>query len=660
MSSSSLYEPSEDDEASDSDVEPRSSTAKTPSNPPSPHIQGQKLVSGRSTQDESVLTSRSARGTRAEAHEELLVSLKRPSVEAYASVLAEMINDLAPVATNVDPEDDPQTQNGAVLWTDTEKEPFFNVLSRKGKNGVKEIASAIGSKSEMEVQDFLRLLHRGMERQHLIDRHSRAIILGDIPAASEIGRRCCRTLDRYAELLSIHEQYLGDVAGKRKHRDLWIIDDQKATEIDEKIEAQENNIESQGDEGLSHSSVHLTARLFYMKNWIRLSERIFMNSGEPRLEDNWFNIAFADETPSMTADAFADFYALTVSITRRLVHSSLFFAMSRIRSIKETGRKPAKSLRSRDVKAAIDVLGMKRNKFDFWIGLPRRCSLEISDIRHRKGWAPEYMSYDEVEDILSREKSDETSPLDKSISKPRREITQQNISTEAGGYATKDGVERAPSPSSSVSSLLESGEDTPADREDRHAQELDRRASTLEEVHLWKILDRPVPADLDIPIKREEDEEEEKLAHKPRGQRKMKQDLVDWRDRTLYRSDWEEYGEGMLDLYEELSENRRKRQRTDEQDPPAPLSLSRSDSNASSGASRIDATEERWGEHDQDIELSGPSDDEAEQMDIDENEAGPHPGHWGYTDAGQSIEGEAEYLNQMLEQGASATSYKSF
>ena len=47
-------------------------------------------------------------------------------------------------------------------------------------------------------------------------------------------------------------------------------------------------------------------------------------------------------------------------------------------------------------------------------------------------------------------------------------------------------------------------------------------------------------------------------------------------------------------------------------------------------------------------------------MDIDENEAGPHPGHWGYTDAGQSIEGEAEYLNQMLEQGASATSYKSF
>lgn len=654
MSSSSLYEPSDDDEASDAEVDLRSSTAKTPPNPPSSphiHIQDLELVPRRDIQDESGSASRSARGTRAQEHERLLLSLTRPSVDAYASMLAEMINDLAPVTTNVDSENHSGTQNGAVFWTDSEKHVLFTVLSSKGKNGVKEIANAVGSKSELEVQEFLSLLHRGVERQHLIDRHSRTIIPGDIPAAWEIGKKCCKTLDRYAELLILHEQYLGDVTGRKKHRDLWIIDEQKAAALDKKIEASDCNNEPQNDKALDQSSVHLTARFFDMKNWIRLSERIFMNPGGPSLEDNWLNVAFADETPSMTADAFADFYALTVSITRRLIQSSLFFAMSRIRSIRETGREAAKFLRSRDVKAAIDVLGMKRNKFDFWIGLPRRCSLEVSDIRHRKGWASKYISYDEVEEILSREKLDETAHPEMSARKPSRGISRQNVSKEAGLYATKDDIERAPSPSSSVSSLLESDEEIFVDPEDDHAEEVDRKASTLEEVHLWRTLDRPVPADLDIPIKSEgEDKEEEKTARRPRGQRKTKQDLVDWRDRTLYRSDWEEYGEGTFDLYEELSENRRKRRRTDELDPLTRFSLSRSDSDGS-GASSNDAIEERWRESDSDLGSSRLSDDEAERMDIDYNDASPHPVPWTDTDADQFIEQEAEHLNQMLAQG---------
>ncbi|RJE16408.1 hypothetical protein PHISCL_11255, partial [Aspergillus sclerotialis] len=77
MSSSSFYESSEDDAAADPDVEPGPSTAKASSpNPPS-HIQDLKLSSESVAEDESA-EPRSARGTRADGHEELLVSLSRP------------------------------------------------------------------------------------------------------------------------------------------------------------------------------------------------------------------------------------------------------------------------------------------------------------------------------------------------------------------------------------------------------------------------------------------------------------------------------------------------------------------------------------------------------------------------------------------------------
>lgn len=490
------------------------------------------------------------------------------------------------------------TQNGIVIWTPKEKEILFSLLDRKGKNGIREIAEAIGTKSELEVQEHLKLLHRGLERQHLRDRHARTVILGDIPAATEVSGECGRALDKYAHLLCLEEQYLENTAGKQRHYDAWIIDRGKAEEIDEQIDEEDENEEEEcaGEEGEDeaepkegleesedeqseeeseeesrtqgaltippNSSIHLCANLFRMSKWIRLSERFFMNPGGPRLSDNWTKLAYPGETPSITADAFTDFYAVTMSLTRRLVQSSLFFAMSRIRQMKDSGgRRKARLVKSRDVRTALSVLNMKQDRTDFWTGLARRCHLDVVDARHMKGWKNVRMGHDEVEDYLSGDL-----PQKAVAGNNRPEPGNQE---NAGDMSDDDDESVLSDVRSSPEPMLE--EQLYLTLEDEHAETIDQKTSNLEEQRLWQVLGRPATIKLDPNIKPEDGEDLE-TSRKPTGERKSKEDLVDWRDRTLYRSEWEEYGNEIFDMYEEISENRRKRRRIAREEPTRPAS----------------------------------------------------------------------------------------
>ncbi|OJJ72357.1 hypothetical protein ASPBRDRAFT_123508 [Aspergillus brasiliensis CBS 101740] len=554
MSSPNPYEPEEDDDdTSDYKLEIKHSQTSAPL--PVPPSAGPTS----STTYPPVQTSKTERrsGTRAQALEDLQSSLSRESVEAYSSVLADIIEDHAPVPTIDGGENHNTTQNGIVTWTPKEKEVLYHILDRKGKDGIQEIARQLGSKSELEVQDHLNLLHTGLQRQHLKHRHTRTIILGEVPAAAEISKECCDELDQYAELVSMEEQMAEDVAGKLKHQDLWIIDRETAEEL-----AQETK--SQGPDPSASSSAHLTAELFNMRKWIRLSERFFMNFGGARLEDNWANVAFADETPSMTADAFADFYALTVSLTRRLVQSSLFFAMSRLRNMRQTGNQKANVVRSRDVKTALDVLNMQRDRSDYWVGLARRCSLKVEDSRHRKGWKAVHMEHDEVEDILSGKLPLGSKPGERSASRGRSGSRAPETMTDVEDANYSDDEFESSSTASSVlsSPMLSPVEEQPVDPEDDHAEQIDGQRSRLEEMNLWKLIGEPPPQPLEAQI--QEYEAQDSIRQRPAGQRKAMEDLVDWRDRTFYRSEWEEYGHDLVDLYDELSESRRKRRRFDQ------------------------------------------------------------------------------------------------
>ncbi|RHZ65948.1 uncharacterized protein CDV56_104353 [Aspergillus thermomutatus] len=612
MSSSSVYEPDDDEEASDSDIESRYPDTKFAAS--SPPIQDFERLNSAESEDPDTpeVIPRATKGTRAQILDTLRTSLGIGCVDAYTAEFAEAVNDTVP--SNVGSENYNATQNGVAIWTSEEKEILFSMLDRKGKNGAAEIAQAISSKSELEVQEHLKLLHRGLERQHLRDPHSRTIVLGEVPAALEISHECCKALDDYAELLALEEQRAEDVAGRKLHQKVWIVD----REIAEMVEKQ---LEERDETPLPGSSVYVTAEFFNLNKWIRLSERFFMNAGGPRLEDNWLNVACADETPSITADALADFYALAISVTRRLVHSTLFFAMSRLRNMRETGNRKARIVRSRDVKTALNVLNMPQDRFDFWVGLARRCSLQVADLRHKKGWHSELLDYDEVEDILSGKVPVDASLDARSASRRRSESRAPHVTIEDD--------ENESDVYSSASSVLSSPETTPIDEpsvhfEDEHAEEIDQVNNASEEMRLWRLMGQPVPSG--VSSLASNTEQGSKL-RKPIGERKTKEDLVDWRDRTLYRSDWEEYGHDIHDLYEDLSENRRKRRRIERrtvtQESPVSIASDRDhemgDNNDSQGPGNHAVKDELRAENDADgdgaLQIEGADD----AMDIEDS-----------------------------------------
>lgn len=476
--------------------------------------------------DSPSITPRAARGTRAQALKSLRTSLSDSSIKSYRQLLDQTFKD------KPDSREDKfnTTQDGVVVWTPQEKRILFDVLDKKGRDGIREIAASIGSKSELEILEFIRLLQKGVRRQHFNDTHSRTAILGEIPAAAEIGEECCDSLDRYAELLCLEEQREEDSAGKERHKDLWIINEEVAEGLEADNADNESNTNlSETDQGLavkvnklpdenftSNLNVDSAAAFFKMTKWILLSERFFMNFGGQRLEDNWVNVAFKGETPSMTADVLSDFYEIALAVTRRLIHATHFFASSRVLKSGKASRPSATVVRSFDVRRAARTLNMKTESSEFWVGLARRCSLDVEDRRHRKGWDPIPLDYDEVESLLSQKALPQ---------EPYRGISPNS----------------SPNPGKDVNNIANDHSSEFVDEEssyseDEHAEALDQQHNSAEELLCWTRIGQSPPA---IP---KGESPSNQIPTRPSGKRKTTEELADWRDRTLYRSEWEEYG----------------------------------------------------------------------------------------------------------------------
>ena len=183
-------------------------------------------------------------------------------LDAYASLVTEIENDITFSAVRENDEIHNVHQHGAVIWTATEKEILYNVLDRKGKNGIKEIAAAIGTKSELEVMDHLRLLHRGLESQHLLERHVKTIIMGDVPAAAEISKECCAELDEYARGLRAKEDLATAKAARMRYGDNCMVTSAQAKQL----LAAEMDVPMRGN-------MHLPANLLNVPTWIALERR---------------------------------------------------------------------------------------------------------------------------------------------------------------------------------------------------------------------------------------------------------------------------------------------------------------------------------------------------------------------------------------------------
>ncbi|KAL3462284.1 hypothetical protein BJX64DRAFT_259249 [Aspergillus heterothallicus] len=502
--------------------------------------------------DAPSITPRANRGTHRKALRTLQSSLLPESADAY-KIFFEQQSD-----PNVEENKFTTTQDGIVIWTAEEKRLFYQALDTKGKDGVREIAAAIGTKSELEVQEYLRLLQKGLRRQHFSDANLRTAILGDIPAATEISAECSVSLEQHAELLRLTEQAEENIEGRLRHGQQWIVDQ----EISEQLEAdfgtgnEEPTVAYASSAAPASASEPQTggelsspliapAKLFKMTKWILLSERLFMNFGGAKLEDNWVNVAFEDETPSITADAFAIFYDIALTVTRRLVHATHFFAASRVQRLGSSSRPSARVVASSDVRRAARTLNMKTDSSDVWVGLARRCNFDVVDERHTRGWNPISLDHDEVEELLSRRDLPKE-PYKTNLS---RSVYRRRSSSEASEM--------------SVDSLeFESSED-------EHAEAVDRQNSAIDELLCWTVIGESPTGDVEAQLSNNH------IPPRPAGKRKTMEELVDWRERTLHRSEWEELGYE-IEYLDRDSNCQRKRPRLTTLSPSPSRSRSRS------------------------------------------------------------------------------------
>ena len=211
-----------------------------------------------------------------------------------------------------------------------------------------------------------------------------------------------------------------------------------------------------------------------------------------------------------------------------------------------------------------------------WCDL-RRNELVIEDRQQKKGWKAKTFDYEQAEKILNGETDyfQRVKGLNLANAADADDEVEEEVEDEEYDREDSDGegsnhpsrmTSRQPTQPPSLN-LSSSSDDNPFDSEEEHADTLDREHNRVEELKLWHLLEKPSPPHLHTPNSTEQDDKD--ASRKPTAERKAPQDMVEWRDRTLYRGEWEEFGYEVRDVEDALVENRRKRRRIDE-----PLSAS--------------------------------------------------------------------------------------
>ncbi|KAI9731147.1 MAG: hypothetical protein M1834_005340 [Cirrosporium novae-zelandiae] len=462
-------------------------------------------------------------------------------------------SDIANVATknvfrNIQPLE--SSQIGLTLWAREEKEVFFDVLALKGRDDVNAIASAIGTKSEAEVQWYIDILQKGLREYHLKGKRQSLRGFRDFPAATELSEECCDALERAADALEFVQQKREERKGKKQYPDGWVLTKDVTESVKEHLAVNPD------EEGRTFPS----ASLLQLTSWLDLSERIFMNPSpsQGREEENWQTMIpvgkSEHEPPSITRMAFDKFHLLTISITKRIVQTAIFFAMSRLRAMDGSGRyKPKGAVRGGDVRAALKNLNMTLDTRDYWINLARRHHLNVCRIEKKRKAQLDGppLSYEEVEQQLSipwkRSQVDlRTATSHKSdgfnIDDPGQLETDSFTFSEdesTTSNSDSDASDEKPSTNSNANDGLEDAEDfLPIDsslhqqvlaqytyerNQDIHAEASDKRESYYVEQSLWNILNLTPPS-LSDPASLE-------VPRKPKKLRKTSHELVDWRDK---------------------------------------------------------------------------------------------------------------------------------
>lgn len=412
----------------------------------------------------------------------------------------ELLNrDIDDAAHRVCLEDDialPPSQLGLTYWSELEKKQFFEALSRLGKHDLCGIAERIGTKSPVEVKHYLRVLHEAVAARRSHDRRS-FLEFSEYPAAVELTPQCCHAQEEAADAVSIKQEGRENQREEDKWQEYWDITPKIAAALEKKDQEEE-------------VAPNLAfAKLFHTSRWLKLSDRMFMNSTMPG--NNWRNID--DRPPSMWATALDDFHSLALSVTRRLVQTTLFISMSRIRAKSELIPGTRNIVRKKDVEAAIASLGLAHNSNDMWIKSARRLRLNVYENppdRHDEHEEP--MTYDEVEadladgeapraesvdyedERLKLESSDELDSGDDSedSTKPKDE-EERSVNREANEvlWYSAVGIRDLQSTRRALKLRIEAER-----RQERHADVVDKYANYTAEAEMWELLQKAPPMDM--------------------------------------------------------------------------------------------------------------------------------------------------------------------
>ncbi|KAI9874771.1 MAG: hypothetical protein M1830_009301 [Pleopsidium flavum] len=519
-----------------------SSSSSTESEDTSSSAYEQRTVTG-SSRKRKLVTSTGHRLNR----------LKARYNDQYRELFNETINTAARGTIFGEYKGVPSSQYGVSCWTSDEKATFFDALARKGEQDIHAISLAVGTKSEMEICVYLQLLQKALLETSLHEPRQQLLGLTDLPAAAEISEECCLILDQRAHTLSLLQQKHEEKVEQENHAQLWLLNRDTSRWVQERLGDDE-------DGGADILKEVPAVSLLNLPVWLELSERIFMNAASPREDENWRAIAEETETPSIMNTAFSDFHNLAISVTKRLIQSSLFYAMSRLRATDSSRYRYQPVVRSRDVLSALKVLGMRPNAYEFWTRAARRCGLDVDHDIGNTRRKVKALNYDEVERLLEEggsdaqpETTDVTSNSNPDIDVSRDDQEDGSESTVAdalipGEEAYEDSHQSSAPDESSNASDSPSGEDQVDDYQDcaskqgrarrqldrdqdEYAETFDRYASLAEEQRLREMLG-------DVPtcgVKAEDVE----LPKKPPTRRKAKDDLVNWRDKIDFWSEWE-------------------------------------------------------------------------------------------------------------------------
>ncbi|KAL8826546.1 MAG: hypothetical protein Q9191_003732 [Dirinaria sp. TL-2023a] len=459
--------------------------------------------------------------------------------DSYRELFNETVIDAVDGETGSGDEDLKQSQIGITSWSASEKSLFFDNLARKGRDEILEIAKAIGTKSEPEVRAYLLLLDEVSTKQQIYSPNESLPGQIEIPAASEISLACASALENAADALAFLQQKDDEKAEKQKHGRQWQL-------TAKYIKKASRSLRRDPENATPGAELVTEANLLNLKNFLALTQLFFMNSSDP--DYHWQTHAVdGKERPSIFYTAFSDFNNLVLSVTQRLVRAAIFFAISRLRAMDGSRIKANRQVRRNDVIAAINVLGMKKDRHEYWVGLARRCKLNVYKMDDAEQELKRKLNHDMVEQELDRPRGKRGYYINKSSETSSR---APSLSSHATSSISSDSTPEFPSFASELSTPSEAplnqrspeainAQDQRDREEDAYISALDQQASLREEKRLWDMLGETTPNPIEP--------DEINIPKKPRNKPIPLEDIGDWRRWIHYSPEWEVVGQSKPD-----------------------------------------------------------------------------------------------------------------